>query len=206
LTITPSAGFVGIVYVTATVSDGSSTASQPFQLTVTAASSAPPTLAGIANQTVAAGQSLTLNLQGSDPDGDTLTYSASVDSQEYHFKAQLGLYYSGNLWYNWGGKQEKWVYGAGGHEYFILPSGAFYLWDGSNTASGTLVANLPVADYNDSSLLYNAQAGQGQATVSVNGAQLTITPSAGFTSVLYVTATVSDGQASASQTFQLTVT
>jgi hypothetical protein len=35
LTITPNAGFTGILYITATVSDGSATASQTFKLTVT---------------------------------------------------------------------------------------------------------------------------------------------------------------------------
>jgi hypothetical protein len=35
---------------------------------------------------------------------------------------------------------------------------------------------------------------------------LTITPNAGFTGILYVTATVSDGPLSASQAFLLTVT
>jgi len=56
------------------------------------------------------------------------------------------------------------------------------------------------------SLLVNAQPGQGQATDSVSGATLTITPKAGFMGVLYVTATVTNGHASASQAFKLTVT
>jgi hypothetical protein len=41
--------------------------------------------------------------------------------------------------------------------------------------------------------------------VSVNGSTLTITPTAGFTGLLSVTVTVSDGRRSASQAFQLTV-
>ena len=52
---------------------------------------APPTLAAIADQTVAAGQSLTLTLNGSDPAGLPLTYSARVDSLAYHLKSTLGL-------------------------------------------------------------------------------------------------------------------
>jgi hypothetical protein len=201
LTITPSAGFVGQLFVTATVSNGYGTASQSFRLSVIA----PPTLAPIADQTISPGQSLTLTLQGSDPAGLPLTYSATVDSQEYHLRAQLGLSYGGSLYYNWGGKNEKWVFGSGGAQYFILPGGAFYRWDGSSRASGTWIADLPVADYNDPSLLYNAQAGQGQAKVSLSGATLTITPNAGFVGVLYITASVSDGYLSASQAFQLAV-
>jgi hypothetical protein len=55
-------------------------------------------------------------------------------------------------------------------------------------------------------LLVNAQPGQGQATVSVSGSTLTITPNPGFTGLLFVTVTASDGSLSASQTFKLTVT
>src|SRR5262249_15439174 len=202
LVFAPTAG--GVYTVSLTVANASgNTATASTVVTVISDS---PTLAAIPNQTVAAGKSLTLTLQGSDPNGLPLSYSATVDSLEYHLRGQLGLYYGGSLYYNWGGKNEEWLHGSGSSWYFILPSGAFYLWDGSNTATGTLVANLPVADYNDPSLLYNAQPGQGQATVSVSGAQLTITPNAGFTGVLYVTATVSDGHASASQAFQVTVT
>jgi hypothetical protein len=69
-----------------------------------------------------------------------------------------------------------------------------------------LIAQLPVADYADPSLLYNAQAGQGPATVSVSGSTLTVTPDSGFTGVFYVTASVSNGYFSASQTFKVTVT
>jgi hypothetical protein len=202
LTITPNPGFSGPLFVTASVSDGQQSASQAFQLTVTA--SAPPTLAPIVNQTVAAGQSLTLTLQGNDPTGLPLTYSATVDSLAYHLKATLGLYSTGNYFTNWGGGGEQWVQGTGGVWYYLLPSGAFYRWSGSGL-TGTLVAQLGPAYNADPSLLVNAQPGQGQATVSVVGSALTITPAAGFTGPLFVTASVSDGQRSASQAFQLTV-
>src|SRR5262249_55938219 len=121
VTITPNSGFAGPLFVTATVSNGYNTASQAFQLTVIA----PPTLAAIGDQTVTAGQSLTLTLQGSDPAGLPLTYSARVDSLAYHLKSTLGLYSTGNYYTNWGGGGEQWVQGAGGVWYYILPSGAF---------------------------------------------------------------------------------
>jgi hypothetical protein len=207
VTITPNTGFTGILYVPASASDGFNTASQAFQLTVTAAN-APPTLAPIASQTVVAGQSLTLTLQGSDPAGLPLTYSAAVDSLAYHLKSSLGLYEAAAGFYtNAYGGGEQWVQGTGGTWYYILPSGGFYQWSGvAGQLTGTLVAQLDPSYNAHPSLLLNAQPGQGQASVTVSGSTLTITPNAGFTGVLYVTAMVSDGHLSASQTFKLTVT
>src|SRR5262249_12692917 len=121
LTITPAAGFAGPLFVTATVSDGLQTASQSFQLTVTAAN-APPTLAPIANQAAAAGQSLRLTLQGNDPNGLPLTYSARVDSLAFHLKSTLGLHSTGNLFTNDFGGGEQWVQDSGNAWYYILPS------------------------------------------------------------------------------------
>jgi hypothetical protein len=202
VTITPNAGFVGQVFVTATVSNGYDTTSQAFRLAVIAT----PTLAPIAGQTVAAGQSLTLTLQGNDPAGLPLTYSATVDSLAYHLKSTLGLFTTGNYYTNVYGGGEQWVQGSGGLWYFILPSGAFYQWSGaSGQLTGTLVAQLDPSYNANPSLLVNAQPGQGQASVTVSGSTLTIKPNAGFTGLLFVTATVSDGYLSASRAFQLTV-
>ena len=62
--------------VTATVSDGSLTASQPFTWTVTNVNRA-PTLTAVVDQTSAENATISLALAGSDADGDTLTYSAT---------------------------------------------------------------------------------------------------------------------------------
>jgi hypothetical protein len=244
----------------------------------------PLTLAPIPDQTVAAGQVLTLTLPGSDPDGDPLTYAAQAINQAYylkqslglyttgdfftnwggrqekwiqsnrldawyfitpdgglyqwdgsggangtlvarldpifnadptlltnaqdetvayHFRRTLGLYTDGNYWTNWGGRNEKWIQGTGGVWYFITPDGGLYRWDGSDSASGSLVAQLSPADNADPTLLTDAP--QYPATLAVSGASLTISPASGFTGTFYVTATVSDGKVAASRTFQVTV-
>jgi hypothetical protein len=127
------------------------------------AANSPPVLAPIPDQAVAAGQVLTLTPQGSDPDGDRLAYSARVESMAYHLDQTLGLYSGGNYYYNWGGRQEKWVQGNGGAWYFILPSGAFYRWDGGG-ATGTLLAQLNPSYYNDPTTLTGARS-EAQAYV-----------------------------------------
>ncbi len=166
---------------------------------------APPTLAAIPSQTVAPGQNFVLNLQGSDPAGLPLAYTARVDSLAYHLTSTLGLYESGGSFHtNLLGGGEQWVQGNGGGWYYILPSGALYAWSGSGL-NGTLIAQLDPTYNANPSLLVNAKPGQGQATASTSGSSLTLTPNSGFTGVLFVTATASDGYNTASQTFQLTV-
>jgi RHS repeat-associated protein len=85
LTLAASTGVIsgtpttaGTSNVTATVNDGrGGTASRSFTWTVSAAANQPPTLAVVANQTATVGTAATLTLVGSDPNGDTLTYSAT---------------------------------------------------------------------------------------------------------------------------------
>src|SRR5262249_44692236 len=128
---------------------------------------APLTLAAIADQVVTAGQSLALTLQGSDPAGLPLTYSATVDTLAYHLKSTLGLYSNGNYYTNVYGGDEQWVQGTGGVWYYILSSGAFYRWSGvSGQLTGTFLAQLDPSYNANPSLLVNAQPGQGQTTVS----------------------------------------
>ncbi|MBX6313378.1 MAG: hypothetical protein IRY99_10755 [Isosphaeraceae bacterium] len=78
------------------------------------------------------------------------------DSLAYQLDQKLGLFSDGNLYENWGGKNERWMQGDGGQWYFITPNGSFYRWNGSGSASGTLLAMLDPSDYADPSLLYDA--------------------------------------------------
>src|SRR5262249_26076512 len=74
-----------------------------------------------------------------------------------HLEDPLRLYTDGDLYLNWGGKNDKWLRNASAW-YFLLPDGSLYLWDGSSQATGTLVAQVGTAVYADPSLLYDALA------------------------------------------------
>lgn len=67
----------GTYNVTASVSDGSLSASRSFTWTITAGVNTAPTLAAVSNQTVAQGQFVSLQLSGADVDGDALSYGGN---------------------------------------------------------------------------------------------------------------------------------
>jgi hypothetical protein len=217
LTITPNAGYTGSFLVIASVSDGLTSTSQTFRVVVGV--NTPPTLAAIADQSIPQGQSGIVTLQGADPDGDTLTYSALAETQPYWLKQTYGIYEdSGGYYTNYRGQQEKYLRGkvsansynngGGDYWYYILPNGDLYEFTPPYTnlaLTGVLVAHLGTAVYNDPSLLWNAQNTAVPATLSVTGNQLMITPNAGYTGTFVVIASVSDGQTSASRTFRVTV-
>jgi subtilisin family serine protease len=127
LFVNSPASYTGSFQIVATVSDGAQNASQTF--TVSVVPPTPPQIDAIAAVSVTAGQSISVTLPGSDPDGDPLTYSAQI----------LGSF-----------------------------------------------ASQP-------------------AVLSVSGDQLTLQANSGFSGVLTVQATVSDGDDTASTTFQVTV-
>jgi Ca2+-binding RTX toxin-like protein len=67
----------------------------------------------------------------------------------------LDLRSNGNLFENWGGLGEKWIYGNGGW-HFITPDGTLYLWDGSANAAGTEVAQLNTTIFDSPELLFDS--------------------------------------------------
>jgi hypothetical protein len=97
LSITASTGLIagtptnaGTYAVTATVSDGTLTASRAFSWTIAAINVA-PTLAVVAAQTGTVGQATSLQLQGSDANGTPLTYSTSGLPPGLSITASTGL-------------------------------------------------------------------------------------------------------------------
>jgi subtilisin family serine protease len=210
LLITPAAGFSGTFYVSVTASDGQATTSRSFKVTV---ANTAPTLAAIPNQTMAAGGSLTLILHGSDPDNDPLTYSAQVigagNPQAYQLKQQLGLTYLGTYYFNIWGQKEKWLAGRNNQWYFILPSGELRRWSGTlagSLAPSSLVARLAPSFYANPSLLWNAQPGSApDVSLKIQGNQLVIQAPANYSGAFTVRVSVTDGQATATTTFTVTV-
>ena len=161
----------------------------------------PPVLSAISNRTIQDNTALTITLSASDPNGNPLTYSATVKSQAYSLDQKYGFYYTGNSYTNHWGRKEKWFMGSAGW-YFIEPDGE--VWKVGNTnANTTLVAKLQSAYYLNTSKLFNATPG---ARVSLSGRTLTVTPEYGFVGKLTVSVTVKDGQGgSATRSFAVTV-
>jgi Subtilase family len=168
----------------------------------------PPVLAAIADRVIPASQDVaTVPLSATDPDGDPVSFSATAQSLAYVLDQQLGLSTDGNLWLNYGGRQEKWVLGSGGVWYFIVPTGELYRWDGvPNTANGTLMGNVGASYYANIALLYDAVP-DPHAALSVSGTTLTVDRENGFVGAVVVIVTAGDGHGgSDSKTFTLTVT
>jgi hypothetical protein len=178
-------------------------------------------LAPVPNQTIGHyPAALAVTLNGSDSDGDTLTYSATAETQTYWLQQTYGIYEdAGGYYTNYRGQQEKYLrgkvsangYSNGGGDfwYYILPNGDLYEFTPPYTTApltGALVAHLGVAVYNDPSLLWNAQNTAVPVTLTLSGQVLTIAPGAGYIGTFVVIATVSDGFGnSASQAFTVTV-
>jgi hypothetical protein len=209
LTIAPASTFTGTFTVQVGVSDGLTSVTQTFTVTVT---NSPPALTSIADQTATG--SLTLPLTATDADGDTLTFSAQVlappPSSLYQLNQQLQLQpYNGSYYTNLCGANEKWLVSASGVWYALLPNGHVYRWAGTFTTTvqpANLVATLSTAVYADPTLLWQAQAPVAPAvTLSIKGNLLTLTPPPGYTGTFTVAVAVTDGLATDRRTFTVTV-
>jgi hypothetical protein len=86
----------------------------------------------------------------------SLLYDANSAPLATQLHNSLGLFTSGNLDRNWGGRNEEWLQGTGGTWYFILPDGDLFQWDGSNQATGTLMGQLDPSYYMDVNKLLTA--------------------------------------------------
>ncbi|MEI7684829.1 MAG: Ig-like domain-containing protein, partial [Planctomycetota bacterium] len=179
-------------------------------------SNSAPTLATIANQSIAAGGTFMIGLSATDPNGDAIVYSARIvgqgaagSAQAYELKQSLGLYNLGTYYANAFGMNEKWLGGSNGVFYTLLPSGQLRRWAGTadaTKAAANLVATLDVSYYGDPSLLINAQpAAASPLSTSVSGNQLTVSAAASATGSYQVEVSASDGKLTSSKAFTVTI-
>jgi subtilisin family serine protease/subtilisin-like proprotein convertase family protein len=217
LTVDPANGFVGTLSVQVTASDGVAATAETFIVSVI---NTAPSLS-IGDQTMSHSQdTLVIDLVATDVDGDPLTYSAEIlDSDPlaglaYQLDQDLGLQANGTE--NWGGAGEKWFGSQSGAWYFITPDGTLYQWTGAAAGTNFVSGSQEIASFDgsyhaDPSKLYNAPAPSvsGSAAgniVAVVGNELTVDPANGFVGTLNVQVTASDGVASTSETFTVSVT
>ena len=97
---------------------------------------------------------LKVTTDGSGNDGGN-NNGDDLDQLAIEVDTEHDLYFNGNEFFNWGGKNEKWMNGDAGW-YFITPDGSFYEWDYSGGANGQLIATFDETFHDDPSLLYNA--------------------------------------------------
>ena len=219
LTIARAVDFVENFVVQVNVSDGVATDSETFSVSVT---NSAPVLAAIGDQTMSHTKTtLAVSIDVTNADGDPLSYSAqalSVDPlarQAYELDQEFSLYqWEGSFWTNLRGENEKYIasYSNGASApLLIFPDGDLYRWGGSIAAS-TYVTTLSAEYYANPFLLCNAQEPQytpvdsGNVQFSFDGGELRITRAADYYEEFLVELQVSDGMASDSATFWVSVT
>ena len=206
----------GTYTVTATVSDGALTNSQTFTWTVTECEPAPRCSRSRRTQTSAENATITLAVVASDPDGDTLTYSATGLPAALSVNASTGII-TGTLTFTSAGTYSVTATVSDG----TLTNSKTFTWTVTNvnrapvltqpatqTSAENATISLPLvaSDPDGNPLTYSATG--LPASLSVNGATGAISGTLTFTSAgtYTVTATASDGTLSNSKTFTWTVT
>ena len=227
VTLTPKDA--GIATITVTASDGELTATQRFSVTVTAApvaNQAPFTVGLIPNQTLPLNANvvrLDLSDYFSDADGDTLTYTTTVDNASIALLQTVKSYLS--IYPLQTGRANVRVMASDGNlaatqEFIVLvqqpqreqptnqpPSAIGTIAPQTLTVSGGAQRVDVSSHFHDSdgdSLTYTARSDDTNVvTVRVSRSQVTITPQSAGSTTLHVTA--SDGSLSVAQSISITV-
>lgn len=213
LTIDPDAGVTGTFGITVTASDGSVTDTQTFALNIT---NEAPVLSSVADQTLAHNvDTLAVTVSATDADSDTVTYSATagqVDAAEsaaYQLDQIYDFYTNTEEFLNFRGLSEKYFRGANDAWFYVLPTGAVYRWAGT-VASSPLLGTTDSTFYGDLSKFVDVTAPVVQSLSSVtatfSGSTLTIDPDLSVVGSFTVTLTATDGIATDTESFDVTVT
>ena len=182
----------GTFEVTVEVTDQFTTTSASFEVTLT--NEAPELI--LTDVTLAAGDSVEINLPTLDDDGHSLTYEVelfdpSLPQLDIDFEDQ------GSFYHNYLGNNERWLRDIDGQWYFLLVDGNLYRWQSSFAASD-VVAELGVEYFENPDLILNPPAVAVTATIE-NGV-LTLTANASFTGSLQLHVRATDGITTVEQT------
>jgi hypothetical protein len=136
-----------------------------------------------------------------------MLYNAQPQYLAQAIDSSLSLDFTGNLYRNYFGQQEEWLFGTlnryRNQWYFLKPDGELWAWDGTPHATGTRLATLDSVYYTEPQRLYLAP--PNMITVSASGSTLTIDPVTSFEGSFDVQATVTNGSATATAQFKVTV-
>lgn len=134
-----------------------------------------------------------------------INVEAVCDGEAYQTVSRLQLKPGSSDWYNWGGRQEKWIGSETGEWYFILPDGSLYRWNRSRGAHGDHMADL--------SAIYHAELGRLFDLRLVNPPRLTITDAfiqvdlpTSYVGEFTVVLRVADGQVETEKLIRVTAT
>lgn len=172
-----------------------------------------PTFAAVADQTIAAGQTLAISLVASDVDGDPVKFTARLvylPAQAYALDGQYQFNSSGNYYTNSTGGSEKWIYSnARAAWYVILPSGDLRRWAGTLTQTldpSNLVSTLDASYYADPTKLWKAPVASAPASVDVTGTTLTLRAASNWVGTYQVEVSATDGRYVVKRTFNVNQT
>ncbi|MEM7331842.1 MAG: putative Ig domain-containing protein [Chloroflexota bacterium] len=202
----------GSYTVNVTVTDGTITDSDSFTWTISGSNQA-PTVANPGDQTSSEGDAVSLQISGSDPDGDGLTYSATGLPTDLSIDS-AGLI-AGTLGYESAGSYSVTVTVSDG----VLTDSETFNWTINNTnrapslinpgaqandEDDTVSLNITASDADGDTLTYSATGLPAGLSLNTTTGEITgtATPAGDFTVIV----TVSDGTASADATFDWTVT
>jgi hypothetical protein len=205
----PGIAFVGTLRVSITVSDGSNSESELFNVEVTPAID----LAPIAAQTMLNNQVLDVALTVTDPNTPlaNLNYVTAADDYGFVLDQALALASYHPQYDNFSGLAEKWIVDSLGKWYFIHLDGAgkalLRRWmEDAAPANDPLVAELHRVYYDDpASRLVNASSALFQPPAGGVPPQVTIDPVNTFVGTLWVDVTVTDGTSADTEEFPVTV-